>query len=325
MNMAHLMESMFFVRQEPWHKLGNRLETAPTTQEAYIASGLNWKVERHPLVFHKDGTVFETSEFALVRDKDMRVLGVCRERYNIFQNEEALNWCDPLIESGFWTYDTAGALKNGEICWVLLKQGEIEIVKKDVINQFLLLLWSHDGSKSIQIMPTSVRVVCNNTLQVALREAEFKSKIKHTSNMKLRLEEVRKIYSESSKSFENQVEAFKKMLDVKIDVGFVDSYLDVVMDRGFGIKNIDEMQDGKTKTTATNIVSAFKESVYNGSGTRELGITNTLYGLFNGVEETIEHMVGGNRIKDRGENILFGRGKELVNIAFDTAMAMSVK
>lgn len=320
--MAHLMESSFYVRTPAWHGLGNVLAEAPNTDEAYVASGLDWKVERFPLVFQHNGNLHETQEFALVRDKDMRVLGTCRERYNILQNKEAFGWCDPLVTSDLWTYETAGALRNGEVCWILLKQGEIELVHDDVLKQYLLFMWSHDGSRAVQVMPTTIRVVCNNTLQVALNEDGIKNKIKHTMKMNMRLEEVRKIYSETKAAFEKQNDAFKRMLDVKIDAGFVDTYLDKVMDRAYGmsIKDIEEMKDGKAKTTANNVLSTFRESVYKGSGTKELGIVNTLYGLFNGVEESVEHYIGGNRIKDRGNNILFGNGKKVVDIAFDTAM-----
>lgn len=322
--MAHMMESMFFVRSEPWHGLGNRLENEPNTLEAYAASGLDWRVNRFPLVFQHNGQLLETQEFALVRDKDVRVLGTCRERYNILQNEEAFQWCDPLITSDLWAYETAGALRNGEVCWILLKQGEIELVNQDVLKQYLLFMWSHDGSRAVQVMPTTIRVVCNNTLQVALNEAKVKNKIKHTMKMNMRLEEVRKIYSETKEAFQNQNDAFKRMLDTKIDMGFVDTYLDKVMTRAYNasIKDIDEMKEGKAKTELTKIVSTFKESVYKGTGTKELGIMNTLYGLFNGVEESVEHYIGGNRIKDRGNNILFGNGHDVVNVAFDTAMEM---
>lgn len=318
------MESGFFVRVPAWHSLGNVLENAPNTEEAYEASGLNWKVERYPLHFCHNAVEHESGTFALVRDRDLRVLGTCKERYNILQNLDAMKWCDPLVKSDLWSYETAGALKNGEVCWILLKQGEIELVHKDVLKQYLLFMWSHDGSKAVQIMPTTIRVVCNNTLQVALGENGLKNKIKHTMTMNLKLDEVRKIYEETTTAFEKQNDAFKRMLDVKIDVGFVDTYLDKVMDRAYGatIKEISDMEDGKAKTGLQTILNTFQESVYKGSGSKELGVMNTLYGLFNGVEESVEHFIGGNRIKDRGGNILFGKGKDVVDIAFNAAMEM---
>ena len=94
----------------------------------------------------------------------------------------------------------------------LLNQGEVELVKNDKLEQYLLLTWSHDGSKCIQALPTSIRVVCNNTLTQALNTAVFKNKVRHSEKMTMKLEEIKKMYSESKKLLLIRTKSFLKCL-----------------------------------------------------------------------------------------------------------------
>lgn len=318
--MSANVESMFSTKVTPWHREGIVLEDYPNTEDAYEFSGLNWTVEKKPLFFGVGENVVKTDMFALVRDKDNTMLGSCKDTYKIFQNLDGFNWCKPLVESGMWKYESAGALKNGVIGWILLNQGEVELVKNDKLEQYLLLTWSHDGSKCIQALPTSIRVVCNNTLTQALNTAVFKNKVRHSEKMNWKLEEIQKMYSESQQTFKEQNEMFEKMLDFKMTDGMIEEYVDNVLTNAYGISNIDEMKDGRAKTTSLKTKATLLDAAYNGSGTRELGISNTMYAVFNGIEEAVEHSLGGNRVKDRGFNILFGGGKEIVDNAYKTAM-----
>lgn len=322
--MASLFESGFFTRQPAWHRQGNVLEDAPTTEVAYEASGLNWQVNKQPLFFKNGDPQVDmaTDMFGLVRNTDNRVLGYCKEQYEIFQNIDALNWCDPLVSSELWHYETAGALKNGEVCWVLLKQGERELVRSDILKEYLLLLWSHDGSRAVQTMPTTIRVVCNNTLQMALDSATFRNRIRHTISMKPKLEEIRSIYSETREAFNKQDEMFNRMLDFTMSEGQVVEYVDSIMTGAYNRGNIDEMEEGRSKTIAKNVRETLLSAAYNGTGAQELGINGTMYGVFNGIEEAIEHYIGGNRVKDRGMNILLGSGHDAVNVAYTNAVRM---
>ena len=319
--MAAMVESMFSVKYEPWHKQGVIIDNAPSTEEAYELSGLNWNVELVRNFCERNGIKIDAGTFSVIRDSDNTVLGNCGERYMPFQNREAFDWCDPLYQSDLWQYETAGSLKNGCICWALMKQGEIELVNTDKLKQYLLLTWSHDGSKSVQVMPTTVRVVCNNTLQQALKTAEMCHKIRHTVSMKPRLEEVRKLYSEVKSSFDNQADAFKILLDKKVTSADVEAYVNEIMKSVFG--KTDDMK-GKALTISNQIENTLLHYCENGSGIKEQGIGNTMYGAFNGVTEAIEHVIGGNRVKDRGYNILFGNGKVNAGKAFDIAMNMAM-
>ena len=318
--MPAAVESMFSTKITPWHREGIVLEEYPNTDEAYINSGLNWSVEKSPLFYNVNGEYFKTDMFALIRDKDNKPLGSCKDAYKIFQNLDGFEWCRPLVESGMWKYESAGALRGGVIGWILLNQGEVELVKNDKLEQYLLLTWSHDGSKCIQALPTSIRVVCNNTLTQALNTAVFKNKVRHSEKMTMKLEEIKKMYSESKETFAHQNEVFSKMLDFKMTEGMISEYVDNVLNNAYGVKNVDEMEESRGKTTALKVKATLLDAAYNGSGTKELGIGNTMYAVFNGIEEAVEHSLGGNRVKDRGYNILFGTGKQIVDTAYNTSL-----
>jgi phage/plasmid-like protein (TIGR03299 family) len=320
--MAALVESMFSVKQIPWHQQGEVLMDYPTTDEAYVKSGLNWTVNKVQMSYPFNGESKLSSDFALVRDLDGEQLGTCKSGYEIFQNIDGFEWCRPLVETDLWKYETAGSLRGGVVGWILLKQGEIELVHKDVLKQYLLLTWAHDGSKPVQPMSTSIRVVCNNTLTAALNEATHRTRVKHTSKMNMKLEEIRKLYETTKEQFDHQQEMFSRMLDFKMTEGMINEYIDKVMENAFSITNLDEMKDCKKKTINQKIKATLLDGAFNGTGTNELGIANTMYATFNGVEEAVEHSLGGKRVVDRGMNILFGTGRGIVDTAYNTALNM---
>lgn len=319
--MAHEFESGLFVKEEAWHKLGILVEEAPSIEEAYELSGLNWQVELLPAYCKVNGQDVDTGNFAIVRDKDSSVFGVVGDRYNPFQNKEAFDWCKPLVDSDYWNIETAGALKGGRVCWAMLKQGETSVVSNDLLKQYLLLTWSHDGSKSVQVAPTTIRVVCANTLQMALHGNKDISKVRHTASMIPRLEEVRKLYDMSCEAFKVQEEAFNILLDKHIETP--EEYIDRIMVEVFGVNDLNGMKEGRGKTIANTTKDTLLEFATNGSGIKEQGVGNTLYGAFNGVSEALEHVIGGKRVKDRGYNVLFGNGKDSIQKAFNIAMDMA--
>ena len=321
--MSANVESMFSTKITPWHQEGEVLKDYPDTATAYCKSGLDWTVEKRIMSFNgNNGLPIATDEFALVRDKDEYKLGSCKDTYKIFQNLDAFNWCQPLVESGMWKYESAGALKHGVIGWILLNQGDVEIVKNDKLKQYLLLTWSHDGSKCIQALPTSIRVVCNNTLTQALNTAVFKNKVRHSERMTMKLEEIKQMYYQSAETFADQNTVFNRMLDFKMTDGQIEEYVDKVLKNSYGVDDLNSMKDGRGKTVALKTKATLIDAAYNGSGTKELGIGNTMYAVFNGIEEAVEHSLGGNKVKDRGYNILFGGGKQIVDKAYDTALEL---
>lgn len=320
--MAHEFESGMFVKEEAWHKLGVVVETAPNTDDALELAGMNWEVELLPAYCKINGNDVATGEFAIVRNKDNAIFGNVGERYVPYQNKSAFDWCKPLVETEFFQMESAGSLKGGRICWALLKADEAEVVANDTLKNYLLITWSHDGSKSVQVTPTTIRVVCNNTLQMALSASGEIRKVRHTANIIPRLEEVRKMHEATANAFKAQQDAFKRLLDKKIETP--EEYIDRIIREVFGAPDdLKNMKEGRGKTILLNTRETLLDSAVNGSGIKAQGIGNTLYGAFNGVSEAIEHSIGGNRVKDRGYNVLFGNGKDYIDKAFDIAYQMA--
>ena len=196
------IESMFYVRETPWHGLGVRVEEALTSHEAITAAGLDWNVVQKPIytsdfvcsssignVQNVDNQIIPNYK-ANVRDSDNQVLGVVSDRYKIVQNEEAFAFTDALIGEGV-RYETAGSLQGGKKVWLLAKLPETYIMGGERIEPFLVFSNSHDGSGAIKVCMTPVRVVCQNTLNLALNTAKRSWSSKHTTNIKNRLDGVR--------------------------------------------------------------------------------------------------------------------------------------
>ena len=163
------VESMFYVRQAPWHGLGVRVEEAPSSQEALRLSGLDWQVIQQPIAT-VDGTPIPGYR-ANLRDTDHQVLGVVTDRYRVVQNAEAFAFTDGLLGEGV-RYETAGSLQNGRKIWLLAKLPDKYIIEGDQIDPYLVFSNSHDGSGSIKVAMTPIRVVCQNTLNLALSSAK---------------------------------------------------------------------------------------------------------------------------------------------------------
>ena len=186
--MAANVETMFYTRTAPWHGLGTRVLEAPTSSAALSLAGLDWKVVQKP-VFTADG-LFISGFKANVRDRDSQVLGVVSDRYKVVQNEDAFAFTDELLGEGV-TYETAGSLQNGRRTWILAKLPQRYIIRGDEIDPYLVFMNSHDGTGAIKAAMTPVRVVCQNTLNLALNTAKRSWTARHTENVLLRVQDAR--------------------------------------------------------------------------------------------------------------------------------------
>lgn len=183
--MAALVESMAYVREVPWHGLGTRVEEAMTSSEAMKAAGLDWNVVANP-IFTESGIQIP-GYVANTRDIDNRILGVVTDKYKIVQNSDAFAFTDNLIGDDC-RYETAGSLKNGKTIWLLARLPRTKILGDDV-DQYLCFSNTHDGTGSVKVFVTPVRVVCNNTLNIALDGAKRFWSCKHMGKMEDKLAE----------------------------------------------------------------------------------------------------------------------------------------
>lgn len=184
--MAADVEIMFSTREKPWHGLGTIVAEALNSGEALEAAGLNWKVVQKK-IYTGDRKLIPGYR-ANVRDSDHRLLGVVSDRYRVVQNEDAFAFTDALLGEGV-RYETTGSLQSGRRVWMLAKLPNEYIILGEQISPYLVFSNTHDGSGAIKVAMTPVRVVCSNTLNLALNTTKRCWSAKHTTNIADRLEE----------------------------------------------------------------------------------------------------------------------------------------
>ena len=185
--MAHEVESLMYVREVPWHGLGTRVEEAPTSAEAIKLAGLDWEVQPKP-IYTEDNIVIPNHK-ANVRDIDNKVLGIVTDRYKIIQNKDAFDFTDNLIGEDC-KYETAGSLCGGKKIFLLARMPERKILE-EAFDPYICFTNTHDGSGSIRAIMTPTRVVCQNTLSLAIKNASRMWSTRHVGNLEAKLEEAR--------------------------------------------------------------------------------------------------------------------------------------
>ena len=186
--MSANVETMFYVREKPWHGLGMEVSEAPASLDALVYAGLDWRVEQKE-VYTEDGTPIPGYKVN-VRSTDHAALGIVSDRYKVVQNEDAFQFTDDLLGEGV-TYETAGALQGGRKVWLLARMPQRYVIAGDEITPYMVFMNSHDGSSGVKVAMTPIRVVCQNTLNLALDNTKRIWAAKHTENILNRIHEAR--------------------------------------------------------------------------------------------------------------------------------------
>ena len=205
------VESLFYVSNErerfvPWHGLGTAVEEAPTSADALHLAGLDWEVVQKPI--NTEGREIP-GYWANVRSSDNSVLGLVSDRYKIVQNKDAFAFTDALLGEGV-RYETAGSLKNGRTIWLLGKMEGTHILD-DAVEPYLCFTNNHDGTGAVNVCMTSTRVVCNNTLNIALRNAQRKWSCRHIGNIKDKMLEAKRTL-ELANIYMNELNTFAEQM-----------------------------------------------------------------------------------------------------------------
>lgn len=217
--------SFFSVKEKAWHGLGQIVQDYPTSAEAIKFAGLDYEVVKQDIYttcYNADGQPMDftkriKSHHATMRPDTGEVLGVVGKDYEIIQNRDAFSFFDSIVGGDGIQYETAGALGKGERIFITAKlPGYIKVGQEDLIEQYLFLTTSHDGFGSITAAFTPVRIVCNNTLNAALRNYSNAIKIRHTANAKDRLEQAHKVMGISNQLSGQLEQLFNQWTKVKI-------------------------------------------------------------------------------------------------------------
>jgi len=212
--MSHELEMVNGVAQmayrktsgEPWHGLGTAVSDDMTPLEMMETAGLNWEVEKVPTFIDVNGQKIETGQNALVRSSDNRILTHVGDGWNPVQNKEAFDFFTEFVNAGDMVMDTAGSLKDGQLVWAAadMKDG-FTLFGGDEVKGYLLFSNPHQYGKGIDVKFVMTRVVCNNTLTMALTEKNMPA-VRLTHRSKFNAEEVKRVLGIS----QQRVQQFKE-------------------------------------------------------------------------------------------------------------------
>lgn len=242
--MSANVETMFYVRTAPWHGLGTRVLEAPTSSAALSLAGLDWSVIQKPLLT-VDGIPVPGFK-ANLRETDNQILGVVTDRYKVVQNMDAFAFTDELLGEGV-TYETAGSLQNGRRTWILAKLPQRYIISGDEITPYLVFMNSHDGTGAIKAAMTPIRVVCQNTLNLALSTAKRSWSTIHTGNIHGKLQDARNTLLYADRYMAELGKTIDKLNQQKISDRQVLEYIDALFPMQEGISEIQEKNILKMK------------------------------------------------------------------------------
>jgi len=336
--MAHMIEehdNMIYVREVPWHGLGVQLEEAPSVEVAKETSGLNWTASIYPSYF--EGTAGSFTRIkganAVVRDDIKIAIGSVGDRYEIYQNDEMWRFIEAFQMFTNCKIETAGSLRNGAVTWVLAKNGTAEYISGDPIEEYFLFRNSFDGSSPIMNMFTNIRVVCHNTMTMAIRDSRNIFKVRHTANADQQLEEVQKALGLREKYNLKFGEAMNHLKSFSFNTSELDNFLgnvifpmpQQIVQKGGEVIDLKEASK-KAVTTRKNKIEAVLKLVETGAGADIAGVKGTGYGVFQALVEWADHVKSIKVGKDRDrkevifENSFWGTGADFKQDCFDALM-----
>lgn len=309
--MAANIETMFYTREKPWHGLGTMVMEAPESKEALRLAGLDWKVLQEPVYT-------ETKELiqgykANVRDSDRKVLGVVTDRYKVIQNEEAFAFTDALLGEGV-RYETAGSLQDGRRVWLLARLPREYIIMGDRITPYMVFSNTHDGSGAVKTALTPIRVVCNNTLNLALQSAKRCWSMVHTGNISSKIEEAKNTLLLADTYMTALGQEFEKLREIKLSEKQVLDYMNLLLP-------IEADFTDQQKRGVEKLREDMKHRYFDAPDLKDVGDNG--YRFVNAVSDFATHSIPRRRTANYRENI-FARtadGNPMIDRAYQMVLA----
>jgi len=314
-------DSFFSVKEIAWHGLGQVVSNYPTSSEAIRFAGLDYEVIKSPLTTKGTGIAIGDNGlltvgneltvpnyFATLRADTNEIFGVVGKDYAVVQNKDAFAFFDSIVGGDGILYETAGALGKGERIFITAKLPDyIRVGKDDIIEKYLFLTTSHDGSGSITAAFTPIRIVCNNTLNAAMKNKSNAIRIRHTANAKQRLDDAHKVMGISN-NLSVQMEAiFNHWAKVTISDKEVKKLIQAALAPNKEVLN--NLQQGRLDELSTcfeNMAnSAFEYAM--ASDTQQLETTKgTVFGAYNAVTGYFQNVRNYKSEDDKIKSLLLG-------------------
>lgn len=314
--------------EKAWHGLGQIVETALTASECIEQANLDYQVEIKPnytKVTGDDGAdvyIEKPNEFSTVRMDTKVPLGTVKGRYEVVQNKDAFGFFDAIIDSGEAIFETAGALGEGERIFVTAKLPDDLLVGGEPCNKYILLTNSHDGSSSILAGFTTIRVVCNNTLQAAMRGLSNKVMIEHRIGAKDRLSEAYKLMGIGSKYMDEVGEIFNQMAKTKISDDGLKAYIENVMKSDYLKPKLDEEQNEIISTRLKNQVNAIQEFALSHPTQITPASMGTVWGAYNSISGYYNYIHKFKSEEQKFTSQMFGNANNKIVKGFEKALEL---
>lgn len=312
--MAANVETMFYTREKPWHGLGTMVAEAPNSKDALRLAGLNWKVLQEP-VYTENKELIQGYK-ANVRDTDRKVLGVVTDRYKVIQNEEAFAFTDTLLGEGV-RYETAGSLQEGRRVWMLARLPREFIIGGERISPYMVFSNTHDGSGAVKTALTPIRVVCNNTLNLALRTAKRSWSMIHTGDISGKIEEAKNTLLLADEYMTALGQEFEDLRKIKLSEKQVLDYIKILLP-------MEENYSLLQKRGVEKLRADMKMRYFDAPDLK--GVGNNGYRFVNAVSDFATHSTPRRKTANYKENI-FARtadGNPMIDRAYQLVKAARV-
>lgn len=317
--MAHLLEKMAYVGDTPWHGLGNQLSAHEPIEVWARQAGMDWKIREAPVRFMTGsvGSLGAIESFpenkVLFRSDTNSPLSVVSQRYKVVQPSEILEFYRDLTEVSGFELETAGILKGGRKIWALARTGQSSTLKgNDVTKAYVLLATACDGTLATTAQFTSIRVVCNNTLAVALAGSSGAVKVPH--NTSFDAQAVKRQLGIAVGKWDSFIYQMKGLSERKVQTHEARNYITRVF------SNADKAASTGTNERAMKKVMALFDG--GGKGADFVSSKGTAFGLLNAVTEFVDHERRAQSADYRLESAWFGQGAALKEKALDQALIM---
>ena len=308
---------MAYIGEKPWHGLGQELAQGASLDQWRVAAGMNWKVDSHPVTYmHGDVIKTHPTQRVLLRSDNGNALGVVSNKYKEVQPEQIMEFFRDLTEQQGYTMETAGTMFGGSKFWALASIGQTEAVGTgDDIGGYILLSTACDGTMATQARFTTVRVVCNNTLSMALNAHSQRSAfIRHSSHFDAKT--VKTNLGIANDEFHRFMEAATALTRVEMSIEDGMTFAEKLL-RDTKIVTHEDI----TKAPAfSNIIQLFSGD---GRGSKLASSEGTAWGMVNAVTEYVDHFQKASSNSLRMQSAWFGRGDKLKTAAFQQALALA--
>ena len=317
--MAHEVQTMAYINEEPWHGLGNRLSPKQDISTWQQESGMDWRIHETDVLYSVsggDGIHLKSNPDSkvLFRSDTFTPLSVVSKRYAVVQPASVLEFFRDLVSAGGFELETAGILKGGKKLWALAKTGQETVLRgNDRVKAYLLLATSCDGTLCTTAQYTSIRVCCMNTLKMAVGDSGGAVKVPHSTQFDP--QEVKQALGLGLSNWETFVADMRQLAERKINKFEAMNYLINVL--GDSSAPLNEQPNTKA---IQNVYALFSGE---GKGSELASASGTAWGLVNAVSAFTDHHRRARSADHRLDSAWFGPGAALKEKAFHQAMKLA--